>query len=144
MRLPKRPWAKLPPKRWRCRQHSAALERRLLLTRLITQWAQSPELHGASGTPLIAQTPAAACTLADDLARLIDDMMTRGVSWDRLDNLVPETFDEYWQLTLRFLQIARQQWPAILEDQNRIEPTKRRDALIKAEARALHARPTRR
>ncbi len=114
-----------------------ALERRLLLTRLITQWAQSPELHGASGTPLIAQTPAAACTLADDLARLIDDMNTRGVSWDRLDNLVPETFDEYWQLTLRFLQIARQMWPAILEDQNRIEPTKRRDALIKAEAQRL-------
>ena len=97
------------------------LERRLLLTRLITQWAQSPELHGASGAPLIAQTPAAACALADDLARLIDDMNTRGVSWDRLDDLVPETFDEYWQLTLRFLQIARQIWPAILKDHNRIE-----------------------
>jgi len=113
------------------------LERRLLLTRLVTQWATSPELHGASGTPLIAQTPAAACALADDLARLIDDMSTRGVSWDRLDDLVPDTFDEYWQLTLRFLQIARQMWPAILQDQNRIEPTKRRDALIKAEAQRL-------
>jgi ATP-dependent helicase/nuclease subunit B len=113
------------------------LERRLLLTQLVTTWATSPELHGASGTPLIAQTPAAACALADDLSRLIDDMNTRGVSWDRLDDLVPETFDEYWQLTLRFLQIARQMWPAILEDQNRIEPTKRRDALIKAEAQRL-------
>ena len=113
------------------------LERRLLLTRLITQWAQSPELHGASGAPLIAQTPAAACALADDLARLIDDMNTRGVSWNRLDDLVPETFDEYWQLTLRFLQIARQMWPAILKDHNRIESTERRDALIKAEAQRL-------
>jgi ATP-dependent helicase/nuclease subunit B len=113
------------------------LERRLLLTRLITQWAQSPELHGASGAPLIAQTPAAACALADDLARLIDDMNTRGVSWNRLDDLVPQTFDEYWQLTLRFLQIARQMWPAILKDQNRIESTERRDALIKAESQRL-------
>src|SRR5271163_3040694 len=87
------------------------LERRLLLTRLITQWATSPELHGASGAPLIAQTPAAACALADDLARLIDDMTTRGVAWDRLDDLVPDMFDRYWELTLRFLQIARQAWP---------------------------------
>ncbi len=30
------------------------LERRLLLTQLISKWAQSPELHGASGTPLVA------------------------------------------------------------------------------------------
>jgi ATP-dependent helicase/nuclease subunit B len=113
------------------------LERRLLLTQLVTKWATSPELHGASGDPLIAQTPAAACALADDLARLIDDMNTRGVSWDRLDDLVPETFDEYWQLTLRFLQIARRMWPDILAAQQRIEPTKRRDALIKAEAARL-------
>src|SRR5277367_3041780 len=29
------------------------LERRLLLTRLVSAWARSSELHGASGTPLI-------------------------------------------------------------------------------------------
>ena len=84
------------------------LERRLLLTQLVGKWAAAPELHGASGIPLVAQTPAAACALADDLARLIDDMTTRGVSWDRLDDLVPDKFDPYWQLTLKFLQIARE------------------------------------
>ena len=36
-------------------------------------------------------------------------MTTRGVSWDRLDDLVPDQFDDYWQLTLKFLQIAREQ-----------------------------------
>ncbi|MGA8324070.1 MAG: double-strand break repair protein AddB, partial [Xanthobacteraceae bacterium] len=90
------------------------LERRLLLTQLIARWAQSPELHGASGTPLVAQTPASACALADDLARLIDDMTTRNVSWDRLGELVPDKFDIYWQLTLRFLRIAHQAWPEVL------------------------------
>ena len=75
------------------------VERRLLLTQLITTWATSPELHGLSGAPLVAQTPAAACALADDLARLIDDMTTRGVPWQRLDDLVPDELDEYWQLT---------------------------------------------
>jgi ATP-dependent helicase/nuclease subunit B len=113
------------------------LERRLLLTQLVTKWAQSPELHGGSGTPLIAQTPAAACALADDLARLIDDMTTRGVPWDRLDDLVPDKFDEYWQLTLKFLQIAREAWPAVLQEAGFIEPAERRDLLIKAEAARL-------
>ena len=113
------------------------LERRLLLTELVAKWANAPEVHGAGGGPLVAQTPAAACALADDLARLIDDMTTRGVSWDRLDDLVPDMFDRYWQLTLRFLQIAREAWPRVLAERDCIEPAKRRDALIKAEAARL-------
>ena len=113
------------------------LERRLLLTQLVTKWAQSPDLHGASGSPLIAQTPAAACALADDVARLIDDMTTRDVPWDRLDQLVPDKFDAYWQLTLKFLQIARGAWPQVLREAGFIEPATRRDLLIKAEAARL-------
>ena len=113
------------------------LERRLLLTQLVAKWAASPELHGSSGAPLVAQTPAAACALADDLARLIDDMTTRGVSWDRLDELVPDQFDTFWQLTLRFLQIARDAWPQVLRERALIEPAARRDALIAAEAERL-------
>ncbi len=117
------------------------LERRLLLTRLIINWANSPAMHGQSGAPLVAQTPAAACALADDLARLIDDMTTRGVAWKRLDDLVPENFDQYWQQTLRFLEIAREAWPAMLRERDCIEAAERRDLLIKAEARVLPARP---
>jgi ATP-dependent helicase/nuclease subunit B len=113
------------------------LERRLLLTQLVAKWATSPELHGASGSPLVAQTPAAASALADDLARLIDDMTTRGVAWDRLDDLVPDQFDAYWQLTLKFLQIAREQWPEILKERGFIEAVERRDRLIKAETARL-------
>jgi ATP-dependent helicase/nuclease subunit B len=113
------------------------VERRLLLTQLITTWATSPELHGLSGAPLVAQTPAAACALADDLARLIDDMTTRGVPWERLDDLVPDELDEYWQLTLKFLQIAIKQWPEVLRERSVIEAVTRRDLLIKAEAARL-------
>ena len=116
------------------------LERRLMLAGLISKWANSPELHGASGTPLVAQTPAAACALADDLARLIDDMTTRGVAWDKLDGLVPDFLDPYWQLTLRFLEIARDSWPQILRERGLMEPAERRDALIKAEAARLARR----
>ena len=113
------------------------LERRLLLARLIMTWAAAPEVRGASGGPLVAQTPAAACALADDLARLIDDVTMRGVSWDGLDGLVPEALDPYWQLTLKFLQIARQVWPDVLRERGFIEPAARRDALIKAETARL-------
>ncbi len=113
------------------------LERRLLLAQLVGKWAAAPEVRGASGMPLVAQTPAAACALADDLARLIDDMTMRGVAWDKLDNLVPDALDQYWQLTLKFLEIARQSWPEILNERGFIEPAARRDALIKAEADRL-------
>jgi ATP-dependent helicase/nuclease subunit B len=112
-------------------------ERRLLLTRLVMAWAQSPEVRGLSGTPLVAQTPAAACALADDLARLMDDMTTRNVPWSRLDELVPDEFDAFWQLTLRFLQIARQNWPKLLDELGAMDPAARRDALIRAEAARL-------
>jgi ATP-dependent helicase/nuclease subunit B len=113
------------------------LERRLMLAQLIGSWAASPELHGASGAPLVAQTPAAACALADDLARLIDDMTTRGVSWDKLDGLVPDFLDQYWKSTLKFLDIARRNWPQVLEERGFIEPAVRRDRLIKAETARL-------
>jgi ATP-dependent helicase/nuclease subunit B len=113
------------------------LERRLLLTQLVLKWAQrlAPEQPGEA--PLVATNPASAFSLADNLARLMDDMTTRGVAWERLDRLVPETLDRYWQLTLEFLQIARETWPRILSDRRAVEPAARRDALIKAEAARL-------
>jgi ATP-dependent helicase/nuclease subunit B len=115
------------------------LERRLLLARLVLQWARSADLHGAGGAPLVAHSPAAALRLADDLARLIDDMTTRQVAWERLDQIVPDRFDAYWQLSLRFLQIARAAWPAILKERGAIEAAARRDRLIAAEAARLAA-----
>jgi ATP-dependent helicase/nuclease subunit B len=113
------------------------LERRLLLAQLVRKWAESPDVRGSGGMPLVAQTPAAACALADDLARLIDDMTMRGVAWHKLEDLVPDEFDPFWAKTLKFLQIAREAWPAILAERNCIEPARRRDDLIKAEAARL-------
>src|SRR5665647_1807902 len=113
------------------------LERRLLLAELILKWANSPEVRGAQGAALIANTPSAALGLADDLARLMDDMTTRQVSWDRLDGLVPDDLDPYWQLSLRFLKIAREAWPALRDERAAIEAAERRDRLIEAEAKRL-------
>ncbi|HEY1538261.1 MAG TPA: double-strand break repair protein AddB, partial [Solirubrobacteraceae bacterium] len=114
------------------------LTRRMLLARLVLLWAQ--RLKPAPGDqPLVVGTPAAALALADDLARLMDDLATREVDWKSLDGLVPEHVDRYWQLTLDFLKIARETWPDILKERQAIEPAERRDRLINAEAARLAA-----
>ena len=111
------------------------LERRLLLAQLIMAWAE--RIEPDRGAPLIANTPAAAVALADDLARLMDDMITRDVSWRKLDDLVPDAYDKYWQLSLGFLKIARSYWPDRLKELGVIEAAERRDKLIDAEAKRL-------
>ena len=120
-------------------QTIGGLERRLLLTRLVQAWAAQLKPTTSGEPPLVVGSPAAALMLADDLARLMDDMATREVDWGRLDGLVPDQVDVYWQLTLDFLKIAREAWPAILAERHAIEPALRRDLLINAEAARLAA-----
>jgi ATP-dependent helicase/nuclease subunit B len=110
------------------------IDRRLTLAKLVGAWARSPV-----SAPLVVGGPASTLALAGDLARLMDDMATRGVGWDALDGLVPDQLDKYWQYSLEFLQIARKAWPAYLEAIQKIEPAVRRDLLIEAEAKRLTA-----
>src|SRR4051794_28628406 len=105
------------------------LERRLTLARLVAAWAKGPVL-----APLVVGGPASTLALAGDLARLMDDMVTRGVGWEALDGLVPDQLDKYWQHSLEFLRIARQGWPAQLGESGKIEPAARRDLLSEWEA----------
>src|SRR6201982_704169 len=81
------------------------LERRLTLARLVAAWAKGPVL-----APLVVGGPASTLSLAADLARLMDDMVTRAVAWDALDGLVPDNPDQYWQPSLKFLPMWRHTW----------------------------------
>jgi ATP-dependent helicase/nuclease subunit B len=112
------------------------LDRRLTLAHLVTAWAK-----GSTVAPLVVGGPASTLALASDLARLIDDMVTRDVAWDRLDGLVPDNLDEYWKLSLDFLRIARKLWPDHLKEIGKIEPAARRDLLIAIEAERLTKHP---
>jgi ATP-dependent helicase/nuclease subunit B len=115
------------------------LERRMTLAHLVAAWAKT-----STTAPLVVGGPASALALAGDLARLMDDVATRGVEWDALDGLVPEGLDEYWQYSLDFLRIARKAWPAYLAEIGKMEPAIRRDRLIDAEGKRLvshHAGP---
>jgi ATP-dependent helicase/nuclease subunit B len=118
----------LPPK-------LGELERRLTLAHLVAAWAKT-----STTAPLVVGGPASTLALAGDLARLMDDMVTRGVGWDALDGLVPVALDEYWQYSLDFLWIARKAWPAYLAEIGKMEPAERRDHLIDAEAKRLSTR----
>ena len=81
------------------------LQRRLLLAQLIALWAKRIRPADAAQAPLVTGGPASTLALADDLARLMDDMVTRKVAWNALDGLVPDALDRYWQLTLGFLEV---------------------------------------
>ncbi|CAM5516518.1 Inactivated superfamily I helicase OS=Afipia felis OX=1035 GN=NCTC12722_00055 PE=4 SV=1 [Afipia felis] len=117
------------------------LPRRLVLMRLVDAWARRLGSRDLASAPLVAGGPASTLALADDLTRLIDDMTTRGVAWDALDKLVPDDLDHYWKITLDFLRIAKDAWPAHLREAGLIEPAQRRDLLIEAEAARIAALP---
>ncbi len=110
-------------------------ERKAWLTQTIMAWAAQQKRTGES--VLIANSPAAAFAMAGELARLQDDMITRGVAWSALDHLVPEDMDEHFRSTLAFLKIVRDNWPALLEERRLMDAAARRDALIEAETARL-------
>ena len=117
------------------------LARRLILTRLILAWGGSVRralLELSVGEPLLVPASAAdAARLAGDLGRLLDDMETAGIDWQRLRELVPADHARYYQITLDFLGIVAEQWPAHLAEIGRVDPAVRRDTLIRALAARL-------
>jgi len=113
------------------------LERRMVLAELILKWATQLKPENPEHAPLVANNPASALMLAADLARLMDDMTTREVRWDKFNSLVPAEMDLYWEKSFEFLKFVREHWPAILRDAGKTEPAQRRDRLIEAERARL-------
>ena len=116
------------------------LARRLALARLTMKWAEGMRGHalGRRDEPLLIPASAAdAVRLAGDLARLMDDMETAGIGWDRLAGLVPDDHAAYYGFTLRFLEIVSAQWPQYLADIGRADPMARRNALLREAAARL-------
>ena len=105
------------------------LRRRLLLTRIILR------------APDLATTPPQAVRLAADLIHLLDQVETEGLGFDRLAGLVPEDYAGHWQLTLGFLSILTDRWPAILAEEGAIDAAARRNRVLEAQAAAWRARP---
>ncbi|MEM8948431.1 MAG: double-strand break repair protein AddB [Pseudomonadota bacterium] len=109
------------------------LRRRLLLTRLLMR---------AKALDLTADQ---AGRLADDLADLLDELQTERVSFETLNDVVPEMFADHWQQSLQILQIVGSYWLDILADEGALDPAERRHLMLTALAeRWAAARPERR
>lgn len=109
-----------------------SLRRRLLLTRLVM--AKGDETGRA-------YTPDQAARLADELARLLDQVQTEDLPLTRLMDLAPDRYARHWQIILEFLSILTQAWPAILAEEGCLDPAERRNRLLKAQADAWAAAP---
>ncbi|OIR08019.1 PD-(D/E)XK nuclease superfamily protein [mine drainage metagenome] len=102
------------------------LRRQLLLARAILA------LGGGRGGH--APSPEQAVALAAELARLLDQVHTEGLDFSGLTRLVRDDFAEHWQITLDFLRILTDHWPAILTEQGWMDSALRRNRLIEAQA----------
>lgn len=107
----------------------SGMERQFLLARLIRQ------------APDMAATPAQATRLAAELARLIDAAHAERLDFARLEGLAPEDYADHWRLTLDFLKIVTEHWPAILAARGRLDPAARRNAVLAAQTAAWERDP---
>ncbi|MBA5776990.1 double-strand break repair protein AddB [Stappia sp. F7233] len=123
------------------------MERLLAMTRLVRGWkgALRRDVLGLSpDEPLRLPASAAdAAWLAGDLLSLMDEVATEEAGWAGLLSLVPDDHARYWQITLDFLKIAMEAWPAYLTEHGAMDPKARRSALIRREAERLAATPPR-
>lgn len=104
------------------------LRRRLLLTRLIL----------ARGSEM---THEQAVRLSGELERFLDEVHNEEADLEALDALAPADLAEHWQDTLRFLQLVRDTWPAVLAAEGRLDPALRRRRLLDALAEKWRRRP---
>ena len=108
---------------------AGALERRLVLGRLIAAWAKTPDgLAGFASPPNAAEI----LWLADSLSGLLDDLTIEGVDAAALRAIAPENLAANWQETLKFLDIVLTAWPHILGDRGKADAaTLRNERLLR-------------
>ncbi len=73
---------------------------------------------------------AQAVSLAIDLGNLIDTASNLGLSFDKLEELVPEQYATHWQETLRLLKIITEYWPQILKERNAVDASEYRKQIL--------------
>ena len=108
----------------------SGVRRQLLLSRLIL------------ARPDQDISPDQAVRLAQELARLLDQVHTERLSFDGLKTLIEDAdYAEHWQKTLNFLSLLTESWPRVLQEYGVIDPADRRNRLIDAQAAAWTKSP---
>ena len=121
-----------------------AMDRLLLLAPLVQRWKATLPAHIRSRFDEDVVVPASAADavwLARDLAALMDEIETEGADWTRLASLVEADLAGWWQVTLDFLSIVTEHFPAALAGLGLSNPGAHRTAMIDAEAARLSRNP---
>lgn len=84
---------------------------------------------------------AQATSLAIELGNLIDTACNQGLSFDKLQDLVPEKYATHWQETLKLLKIITQYWPQILEERQAIDACELKQQIIREQSLAWQNEP---
>jgi len=116
------------------------MERRFLLTQMITAWAKNHP-DAALLEPVSGQVrPVRILQMADTLARLIDDFAIERVSPAALREIIMDELPENGRLNMRFLEIALGNWPKILAERNQVDASELRNLRLKRQAETLKIR----
>ena len=110
------------------------LRRQLLLTRMIRD--QSP----ATGKISLEH----ATHLAANLCKLLDQVQTESLDFDKLKTIVPDRYAEHWQKTLELLSVITDRWPEKLASEGCVDPAERRNLLLHKQIAAWKVAPTER
>ena len=121
-----------------------ALDRLLALAPLVRAWKRRLPAHVAAlfeEDVVVPASTADAIWLARDLAALMDEVETEDADWTALASLVKGDLAAWWQVTLDFLAIVTEAWPAVLAERDCSNPAAHRSAMIAAEAIRLQRNP---
>jgi len=91
--------------------------RHFYFLKLIRKWAEQTDQE-LSAVRLSA--------LAYDLEGLLDQAQNEQIDWASLPNLVTGELAQNWEITVDFLRIITEFWPAFLQDNNLLDPVERR------------------
>jgi len=110
------------------------LTRRLMLTRLVLAWGQTP---AGAGPARAAQ----AAPLAAELARFVDEVAAEGCTLANLDHLVPAQHAAHWQQVVTFLRVVSDHWPKALAEIGCLDAAERRNRVLKRQAETWRRQP---
>ena len=121
------------------------LQRKLTLARLTQQWVRSltPAARARYGEEsiILPASAADALWLAEDLARLMDQVETEEAEWQAIRDVLPQEHAEWWQITLAFLNIVMERWPQYLDELGLANPARYRADLANQRIRTLEENP---
>ena len=118
--------------------------RHIILTQYVRTWWHSMrselrDLYGEDEIVVPAHL-ADAAWFARDLGQLMDSIVTEEADWQNLFAIEAQETGQWWELTLKFLEIAHATFPTVLEQRGLMDGAQRHSLMLKAQLEALRNR----